>query len=99
MAATRSPSNGGRLAERNHGWRATPPADRPGCDHGIGLLRSGAMDRLPEMNARLRRIFRSEETYGAGTAAEQARRYRLTELLPATVAQAKRNSAEVPRTG
>jgi CRISPR-associated protein (TIGR02710 family) len=56
-----------------------------------------AMDSLPEMNARLRRIFRGEEKYGDGPAAEQARRYRLTELLPATVAQARRNSADVPR--
>jgi CRISPR-associated protein (TIGR02710 family) len=49
------------------------------------------------MNARLRRIFRGEEKYGDGPAADQARRYRLTELLPATVEQAKRNSADVPR--
>ncbi|MEJ3742491.1 TIGR02710 family CRISPR-associated CARF protein [Actinomycetes bacterium KLBMP 9797] len=49
------------------------------------------------MNTRLRRIFRGEEIYGDGPPAEQARRYRLTELLQATVAQAKINSADVPR--
>jgi CRISPR-associated protein (TIGR02710 family) len=55
------------------------------------------MDRLPEMNARLRRIFRGVETYGSGTAVEQAGQYRLAELLPVIIAQAKRNSAEVLR--
>jgi CRISPR-associated protein (TIGR02710 family) len=55
------------------------------------------MDDLKQMNARLRRIFRGEESFGDGTAAEQSRRYRLTELLPVTVAAAKRNSTDVPR--
>jgi CRISPR-associated protein (TIGR02710 family) len=55
------------------------------------------MDTLPQMTATLRRIFRGEEKYGDGTAAEQARQYRLTELLPATVEAARRNSADVPR--
>lgn len=55
------------------------------------------MDPLPKMKARLRRIFHGEEEYGDGNAAEQARRYRLTELLPLTVEQAKLNSTGVPR--
>ena len=64
--------------------------------HPAGYSRF-TMDDLAVMNARLRRIFRGEERYGDGPAAEQARRYRLTELLPVTVAQARRNSAKVPR--
>src|SRR5204863_8474771 len=55
------------------------------------------MDNLSQEKARLRRIFRGEERYGDGTAAEQARRYRLPELLPATIPHAMRNSADVPR--
>jgi len=55
------------------------------------------MEALERMNFTLRRIFRGEEVFGDGPPAEQARRYRLTELLPATVAQAKINSADVPR--
>jgi CRISPR-associated protein (TIGR02710 family) len=55
------------------------------------------MDALPMMKARLRRIFRGEEQYGQGNAAEQARRFRLNELLPLTVERAKLNSARVPR--
>jgi hypothetical protein len=56
------------------------------------------MSTLQEMNVRLRRIFRGEERHGEGPAAEQARRYRLSpEVLSATVAQAKLNSADVPR--
>lgn len=55
------------------------------------------METLEQMNTRLRRIFRGEEAYGDGPPAEQARRYRLTELLPAIIKQAKINSADVPR--
>jgi CRISPR-associated protein (TIGR02710 family) len=55
------------------------------------------METLEQMNTRLRRIFRGEEAYGDGPPAEQARRYRLTKLLPATIEQAKINSADVPR--
>ena len=54
------------------------------------------MDALDKMNAQLLRIFRGEERYGDGPPAEQARRYRLKEILPVTVAYAKRNSPEVP---
>ena len=55
------------------------------------------MDSLADMNARLRRIFRGEEQYGEGHPAEQARRFRLAELLPATIEHARRNSAKVHR--
>lgn len=55
------------------------------------------MTSLPEMNARLRRIFRGQEQFGDGPPAQQARRFRLEEMLQATVEQAKRNSADVPR--
>jgi hypothetical protein len=55
------------------------------------------METLEEMNLRLRRIFRGEEVFGDGPPAEQARRFRLTELLPAVVEQAKINSTDVPR--
>ncbi|BCJ64775.1 hypothetical protein GCM10009779_40800 [Polymorphospora rubra] len=53
------------------------------------------MDTLDQMNDRLRRIFRGEETFGEGKAVEQARRYRLTEMLSTTVARARENSANV----
>jgi len=55
------------------------------------------MESLTQMNITLRRIFRGQESYGDGPPAEQARRYRLTELLPSTIAQAKINSADVHR--
>ncbi|MBU2670177.1 hypothetical protein KOI35_42425 [Actinoplanes bogorensis] len=55
------------------------------------------METLEEMNRRLRRIFRGEEGFGDGPSAEQARRYRLTELLPLVVEAAKINSTELPR--
>ena len=56
------------------------------------------MDELTEMHARLRRIFRGEEQYCPGRPAEQARQFRLAELLPITIAHAVRNSAgDLPR--
>src|ERR1700754_58023 len=56
-----------------------------------------SMEPLEEMNLRLRCIFRGEEEFGDGPPAEQARRFRLTELLFAVVEQAKINSTDVPR--
>jgi CRISPR-associated protein (TIGR02710 family) len=55
------------------------------------------MTSLSELNTRLRRIFRGQEQYGDGPPAEQARRFRLEQLLQPTVEQAQRNSADVPR--
>src|SRR5690242_522354 len=56
-----------------------------------------SMEALEDMNLRLRRIFRGEEEFGDGPPAEQARRFRLTELLPLVVENAKINSTELPR--
>ncbi|GIG10779.1 hypothetical protein [Catellatospora coxensis] len=46
---------------------------------------------------RMRRIFRGEEPYGEGTAADQANRYRLEVIYPDAVESARRNSADVAR--
>ncbi|WP_163507091.1 hypothetical protein [Fodinicola acaciae] len=50
------------------------------------------MDGFTEMNAELRRIFRGEQAYGDGPAADQARRFRMEKLLPFVIEQAKKNS-------
>jgi hypothetical protein len=55
------------------------------------------MATLEQKRDRLRRIFRGMETYGEGTAAEQANRYRLAEMYDDAVAAAKVNSADVER--
>jgi hypothetical protein len=52
---------------------------------------------LSQMTDRLRRIFRGEERYGEGAPADQARRYRLEVVLPATVDRVVANSSDVPR--
>ncbi|MBW4700413.1 hypothetical protein [Micromonospora sp. RL09-050-HVF-A] len=44
---------------------------------------------------RMRRIFRGEDTFGEGTAAEQATRFRLAEMYPEVIEIARRNSRDV----
>ena len=56
-----------------------------------------SMATLEQKRAKMRRIFRGLEAYGEGTAAEQANRYRLTEMYADVVAAAKANSADVHR--
>ncbi|MFF0319031.1 hypothetical protein ACFYPH_30880 [Micromonospora sp. NPDC005252] len=53
------------------------------------------MTTLDEKHARMRRIFRGEETYGEGTPAEQAQRFRLAEIYDEAVEVARRNSIDV----
>jgi CRISPR-associated protein (TIGR02710 family) len=53
------------------------------------------METLDEKHARMRRIFRGEETYGDGTPAEQAQRFRLAEIYDEAVEVARRNSRDV----
>lgn len=60
-------------------------------------LRCRLMATLDQKRQRLTRIFRGLEPYGEGTAAEQANRYRLSEMYDDTVAAAKVNSADVER--
>jgi hypothetical protein len=55
------------------------------------------MDTLKQKLDRLKRIFRGQESYGDGTAAQQATRYRLTEMYDDVVESAKANSADVER--
>ena len=55
------------------------------------------MDTLKQKQDRLKRIFRGQESYGDGTAAQQATRYRLTEMYDDVVKSAKANSADVER--
>lgn len=55
------------------------------------------MDTLKQKLDRLKRIFRGQESYGDGTAAEQATRYRLIEMYDDVVESAKANSADVER--
>lgn len=55
------------------------------------------MDTLTQKSDRLKRIFRGQESYGEGTAAQQATRYRLAEMYDDVVAAAKINSADVER--
>lgn len=55
------------------------------------------MVTLKHKRERLRRIFRGLESYGEGTAAEQANRYRLVEMYDDAVKAAKANSADVER--
>jgi hypothetical protein len=55
------------------------------------------MATLKQKRERLKRIFRGQETYGDGTAAEQASRYRLAEMYDDAVAEARANSADVER--
>jgi Csm6 HEPN domain len=62
---------------------------------GLGIF--GPMETLERKRQKLRRIFRGLETYGEGTAAQQATRYRLTEMYDDVVAAAKANSADVER--
>lgn len=45
----------------------------------------------------MRRIFRGQESYGEGTAAEQANQYRLAEMYLEVVEAARKNSAGVER--
>ncbi|MEW2386022.1 hypothetical protein AB0873_28570 [Micromonospora sp. NPDC047707] len=53
------------------------------------------MTTLDEKHARMRRIFRGEETYGEGTFAEQAQRFRLAEIYDEAVEVARDNSRDV----
>lgn len=55
------------------------------------------MDTLKQKLDRLKRIFRGQESYGDGSAAQQATRYRLTEMYDDVVKSAKANSADVER--
>jgi len=55
----------------------------------------GTMD-FDEKAARLGRISRGEERYGDGRPAEQATRFWITEMLPASVERARKNSPGVP---
>ncbi|MFD0591992.1 hypothetical protein ACFQZ4_04975 [Catellatospora coxensis] len=55
------------------------------------------MTTLDNKRQRMRRIFRGEEPYGEGTAADQANRYRLEVIYPDAVESARRNSADVAR--
>lgn len=50
---------------------------------------------MGEHTARMRRIFRAQEQYGEGTPSEQATRYRLTEMMPDILDQARLNSDRV----
>ena len=53
------------------------------------------MGTLQDKHARMRRIFRGEEQYGEGTAAEQAQHFRLTEIYEEAVEVARHNSKDV----
>jgi hypothetical protein len=55
------------------------------------------MESLDLKLQRMRRIFRGEESFGDGTAAEQAQRFRLAEIYQDAVDQARRNSDDVER--
>ena len=55
------------------------------------------METLNQKLDTFRRIFRGEESYGDGTAAQQATRYRLAEMYDDVVKLAKANSADVER--
>ncbi|GIF96574.1 hypothetical protein [Catellatospora citrea] len=55
------------------------------------------METLDLKLQRMRRIFRGEEAFGAGTAAEQSQRFRIAEIYEDAVDQARRNSEDVER--
>ncbi|MFI6290902.1 hypothetical protein ACIBEJ_04915 [Nonomuraea sp. NPDC050790] len=55
------------------------------------------MSGLAYKRERMLRIFRGQETYGEGTATEQANRYRLEEMYADAVEAARKNSADVER--
>lgn len=55
------------------------------------------MTGLQHKRDHMRRIFRGEERYGDGTAAQQANEYRLAEMYTDVVAAAKDNSADIER--
>lgn len=55
------------------------------------------METLRQKRKRLQRIFRGLDSFGEGTAAEQATRYRLAEMYDDAVAAAIANSADVER--
>lgn len=55
------------------------------------------MDTLWQKREHMRRIFRGEESYGEGTAAEQSNQYRLNVMYEEVVAAALANSVDVER--